>query len=117
MVKTKEAGEINAYLDGDTVIEGEITVKGSLRIDGKVKGKITAGGEVVVGPTAEVDAEIEANTVSISGKTAGRIKVIERVEIFTGGVVTSALVTPSLKIADGAVFQGHCEMNPGGTSE
>ncbi len=117
MAKTKSAGEINAYLDGETVLDGEITVKGSLRIDGRVKGKITAGGEVVVGPTAEVDAEIEATSVSVSGKAAGSIKVTDGVEIFTGGVVTSSLVTPSLKIADGAVFQGHCDMNPGGTIE
>ena len=114
MAKTKTTGEINAYLDGDTVFEGEITVKESLRIDGKVKGKITAGGEVVIGPTAEVDAEITATLVSISGKAAGKITVTDRVEIFQGAVVTSALVTPSLQIADGAVFQGHCEMNPGG---
>lgn len=114
MAKTNSTGEINAYLDGDTVLDGEITVKESLRIDGRVKGKITAGSEVVIGPTAEVDAEITATQVSISGKAAGCITVTDRVEIFTGAVVTSALVTPSLQIADGAVFQGHCEMNPGG---
>ena len=114
MAKTVSTGEINAYLDRDTALEGEITVKESLRIDGKVKGKITAGGEVVIGPTAEVDAEITATTVSISGKAAGSIKVTDRVEIFTDAVVTSALITPSLQIADGAVFQGHCEMNPSG---
>ncbi len=114
MAKTRSTGEINAYLDGETIVDGEITVKESLRIDGKVKGKITAGGEVVVGPTAEVDAEITATVVSISGKAAGSITVTDRVEIFTGAVVTSSLITPSLHIADGAVFQGHCEMNPGG---
>jgi cytoskeletal protein CcmA (bactofilin family) len=72
---------------------------------------------VVLGPTSVVDAEIEATVVSISGTAAGSIKVRDRVEIFTGATVTSSLVTPSLKIADGAVFQGHCEMNPGGKFE
>ncbi len=114
MAKSKSTSEINAYLDGDTCLDGELTVKGSLRIDGKVKGRIKAGGEVVVGPTAEVEADIEAEVVSISGKAGGTIRATDRVEIFTDAVVTSSLITPSLKIADGAVFQGHCEMNPGG---
>lgn len=114
MAQKKSSGEINAYLDGETTLDGELNMPGSLRIDGRVKGVIRAGGEVVIGPTAEVDADITAAAVSISGKAGGSITVTERVEIFEGATVTSSLITPSLQIADGAVFQGHCEMKPGG---
>lgn len=112
MAKKGPSGEVNAYVDRETAIDGFIQVPDTLRIDGKVKGKIDAGREVVIAATADVDAEIEAEVVTITGKAAGIIRARERVEIFQTARVTSDVVTPSLRIDDGAVFQGRCEMAP-----
>jgi cytoskeletal protein CcmA (bactofilin family) len=108
----KGSGEVNAFLDRHTSITGEITVADTLRVDGTFRGKIVAGREVAIGPTGDVDAEIEAPVISINGRAAGTIRAQERVEIHAQARVTSKLITPSLRIDDGAVFEGQCEMGP-----
>jgi cytoskeletal protein CcmA (bactofilin family) len=110
MQKTESLGRVSGFIDKDTEITGDIKFKDSFRIDGKFKGKILSGSSLIVGETGDVEADIEAGSISINGKVKGSLNANDRIEIFSMGRVTGKLVTPKLIIEEGAFFQGSCQM-------
>lgn len=87
-------------------IKGEISGEGDLELAGRFEGSITVQGTVVVGDTAEVDADITASRIVVGGKVRGNLSAAGRVEILPQGVLTGNLWTGSLAAADGASVKG-----------
>jgi cytoskeletal protein CcmA (bactofilin family) len=110
MQRTESLGKVSGFIDKDTEISGDIKFKDSFRIDGKFKGKILSGSSLIIGETGEVEADIEAGSISINGRVKGSMTAAERIEIFSLGRVTGKMVTPKLIIEEGAFFQGSCQM-------
>lgn len=110
MQRTESLGKVSGFIDKDTEIAGDIKFKDSFRIDGKFKGKILSGNSLIIGETGEVEADIEAGSISINGRVKGSLNAADRIEIFSQGRVTGKLVTPKLIIEEGAFFQGSCQM-------
>jgi len=110
MNKIEPAARISGFIDRETEIIGEIKFKENFRIDGVFKGKILSGNSLIIGETAEVEAEIEVRSMSINGRVKGTIKVKDRIEIFSKGRVIGTVTTPKLIIEEGAFFQGSCQM-------
>jgi len=105
-----DMGTMNGFLDAGTEVSGEIRFRDTLRIDGKFSGKIVSSNNLIVGESAEIDAEIEVGGISIGGKVSGTIHASQRIEILAKGRVFSSLNTPCLVIEEGALFQGKCDM-------
>lgn len=108
-----EGGEINAYLGKGSRVSGKLNFDGTVRVDGQVEGEISAQDTLIVGESAVVTAQLSANTVVIKGKVTGDINARKRVEIRAPGKLYGNIVTPSLVILDGVVFEGHCSMGSG----
>lgn len=102
--------DLNGFLDRGTEFTGELRFRDLMRIDGKFKGKIQSPNTLIVGEGGEVDAEIDVGTASVSGRVEGTLKAKSKIEIHAKGRVYGTLITPSLVIEDGAMFQGKCEM-------
>lgn len=111
---TSSQGDLNGFLDAGSRMNGELQFEDTFRIDGHFKGKIDASGDLVVGEGGEVDAEIKARRVFISGTVRGNVTAAERLEITSIGKVYADVRTPSLSIEDGAFFEGRCAMEPPG---
>lgn len=94
------------YLASDAEFEGRLTLKGSARIDGKVRGQIHLQGDLVIGPSAMVQANIRANSVSISGEVQGDIITQETLELRSSAKLTGNIYSQELKIDQGARFLG-----------
>lgn len=107
---TSSQGDLNGFLDAGSHLNGELRFEDTFRIDGHFKGSIDASGDLVVGEGGEVDAEIKARRVFISGTVRGTVQAKERLEITALGKVFADLKTPSLSIEDGAFFEGRCAM-------
>ena len=107
-----ESGVVNAILDKGAQFEGKLTFEGTVRIGGKFKGEIFTNDVLVISETAEVEAQIEAAVVIISGKVTGDIFARERVVMHPPAVLKGAVTTPSLRIDEGVVFEGATYMNP-----
>ena len=105
-----DIGMITTVFGKDTDFDGELEFKKSLQIDGKFRGEITAGGYLVVGEGAVVEANIKAKTVIIMGTVKGNIEAQSRLEIHEKGKLFGNIRTAKLRIADGVVFEGKCEM-------
>jgi len=110
MNKTEPVAKISGFIDRETEIIGDIKFKENFRIDGVFKGKILSGAGLIIGETAEVEADIEVSSMSINGRVKGSIKAKDKIEIFSKGRVIGTVSTPKLIIEEGAFFQGSCQM-------
>jgi len=68
----KEEAQINIVAHG-TRFEGKIVSPGSLRVDGQVNGDISLTGDLVVGANGEVTGNVEAQTVTVGGKSTATL--------------------------------------------
>jgi cytoskeletal protein CcmA (bactofilin family) len=105
-----ELAEIKAYLGRGSRVSGKLNFDGAVRVDGHVEGEISAQDMLIVGERAVVTAQINGNTIIIKGKVTGDINAKKRVEIRAPGKLYGNIVTPSLVIHEGVVFEGHCSM-------
>jgi cytoskeletal protein CcmA (bactofilin family) len=110
-VSRKPSGEgLDGFLDQGSELRGELRFRDTFRLDGRVRGRIVSENMLIVGESADVEADIDCGTVSIRGTVAGRVVGRERIELLAGCRVTATLVSPRVVIEEGAFFEGHCEM-------
>jgi len=103
-------GEIRAFLGEGTQFKGVLSFAGAVRIDGHLEGEIVGEELLIIGEPAQVKAEIEVGTLVVSGRVQGAITARERVELLRPSRVIGTIRTPCLVVAEGAVFNGNCEM-------
>jgi len=94
------------YIAADCEIVGTLTIKGNARIDGKVEGTVICSGDLGVGSSANLKANIEAKTISIAGQVQGEVKASEFLELSSSAKLFGDIYTKQLKIDQGAVFVG-----------
>jgi cytoskeletal protein CcmA (bactofilin family) len=103
----------SARLGASIQIKGQVTGDEDLQIDGKVDGPISLRGhELIVGTTAQLNSEIHAGEVVVSGKVVGNVHARGRVDIRKDGSVTGDISTARISIEDGAHFKGRIEIDP-----
>ena len=101
----------NTVIGGSIVIDGEISGEEDLVIRGTVKGRVVLRENLIVEDSGVVEADIETQTVTVSGQVTGNIQAGERVEISSGGRMVGDIKSPRILIADGAVFKGNVDMD------
>lgn len=102
--------EISAFLGKETSFEGKMTFQGMFRLEGRFEGEIFESGTLIVGESAVVKGKIGVHTIIISGLVEGDLYASARVEIHASGKFYGNLLTPSLIIHEGGVFEGYCKM-------
>jgi cytoskeletal protein CcmA (bactofilin family) len=106
--------EITALLGSGTRFDGKLTFEGTVRIDGLFTGEILSSDVLIVGEGAEVRAEVRVGTLIVQGGVIhGDIRAAEQVEIRYPGRVHGNIISPSLYIDKGVIFEGECRMDPG----
>jgi len=109
-LKGEATGDLSGFLDRDIDLTGEMSFKETLRIDGKFQGNVRTGKCLVIGETAEVNAEIDVDEIFVSGHVQGKIRARERVELHRTARVEGEIQTKALIIEEGARFEGQCSM-------
>lgn len=115
--ETQAARDFQAHLGQGSRIDGKLTFEGSVRIDGNINGEISAKETVVIGDSAVVTAQIQANVIVIHGKVSGDVTARKRVELRAPARLTGNINTPSLVIHEGVAFEGHCTMGASESAE
>jgi cytoskeletal protein CcmA (bactofilin family) len=110
MRQVKERERVGAFLGEDMAFKGLLNFEGTVRLDGKLEGEIKTEDNLVIGETAEIKADISVGSLITKGKVFGNVTAKGKVEIQAGGEVYGNIKTCSLKIEEGAIFIGHCEM-------
>lgn len=104
-------GMISTVFGDDTEFYGDLKFTKSLQINGLFEGEIVSeSGYLVVGKGGTVKANIKAKSVIIDGTVHGNIEALNSIEIHENGKLYGNIRTSKLKIADGVVFEGNCEM-------
>lgn len=103
-------GEIKAFLGEGTDFKGILSFEGTVRIDGKLEGEILTKDTLIVGESAVVNAEINVNTIVISGVVRGNITATGKIEVHRPGKLFGNIKTPSVYLEEGVIFEGNCSM-------
>jgi cytoskeletal protein CcmA (bactofilin family) len=109
LFNNKKADKIEAFVGQETEIEGSIKTTETIRIDGKIKGDLHAE-SVIVGEHGQILGDVTASKVVVSGRIKGNIAASNMLELTPKSVVLGDIRTSKLVIADGANFEGNCQM-------
>lgn len=99
-------------LDVDAAMQGTMTFKDpvNLRINGKFEGTLDVRGNLTVGPSAAVFADINGDNIVIGGRVKGKIIARERLTILPTGIIEGDIFPTRLNVAEGAILEGRCCM-------
>ena len=99
-------------LDVDASMQGSLIFKDAvnLRINGKFEGTLETKGNLTVGSTAMVLADIVGDNIIIGGRVKGKITAKERLTILPSAIVEGDIYPAKLNVAEGAILEGKCCM-------
>jgi len=107
---TVVGGKIENVFGPNTSFQGHMKSDGNVRVDGVFEGTIETAGNVIIGPSARVMADIIANAVQVWGAVRGNVTAQGRLEILPSGRLWGDIRVASLLIDEGGVFRGQCSM-------
>jgi len=104
---------LTAVIDAGCEFEGKLCFRGAVRIGGVFRGEIITPDTLIIGEGARVMGEIDAGVLILSGELTGTVRAKHRVEIHSPARFRGEITTPSLKVADGVIFEGRSRMVAG----
>lgn len=111
MSRKKNRPSIATFVGDAAHIEGTIRFTDTIRLDGRVTGLVKGeSGTLIIGKTADVDAEIHVDTAIIMGRVRGRIRAEQRIELYAPADVTGDLFAPVISMEKGVRFNGNCDI-------
>jgi cytoskeletal protein CcmA (bactofilin family) len=108
--KGKDTGELTAFIDEASEIDGKFTFSGTVMINGRLRGEIHSNDTLIVGEKGVINASIRSGVVLVSGEVVGNIVGVERVELRGGARVTGDIEAPIVVVDEGVMFDGNCRM-------
>jgi cytoskeletal protein CcmA (bactofilin family) len=111
-----EMGDVKTVIAEDVEITGSIKCASNIQVDGKLNGDVTCNGNVIVGQTAVVKGNVNANSTTIMGQINGNITVKDMIEMKSTTRLTGDIRAKRLTVEDGVTFIGKAEVNPSGTA-
>lgn len=105
-----ETGAPETIVGATVKVEGDLVSEGDIKVDGEVTGKIKTTKNLYVGPTARIQADVEAQNAVLAGLVKGELKIKESLLVQETGKVDGNITCARLSIADGAHFSGTCAM-------
>ena len=92
-------------------IRGNLSGGGDLIIEGTVEGQISLKNHLTIEETGVVQADIEAERLTIKGEMSGNISASNMVAVLANAKVMGDIKSPVVIIEDGARFKGNIEMD------
>ena len=101
---------VTGVIDQGCEFEGKLCFQGTVRINGTFRGEIFTPDTLIIGEDARVQGTIDAGIVIISGEVSGKVMAKHRVEIHRPAVFRGDILTPSLGVDEGVIFEGSSKM-------
>ncbi len=105
--------QIETIIGPATQVKGNISAGGTIRVDGQAEGEISAKGDIIVGETGIVRAQIKGRSATVAGTVHGNVDVTDKLELTSSAKLYGDIKTGVLIIGEGAIFKGACEMRNG----
>jgi len=111
MADSTETLVMNSLIGEGSEFRGEFKVKDLIRVDGYFKGNIITEGKVLVGQSGLIESDITAGIVVVGGTVRGSIYATGRVILLSTCRLYGDVVTGSLIVEEGVIFEGRCTVN------
>jgi cytoskeletal protein CcmA (bactofilin family) len=103
--------EITTVLGTGTMLSGTLRFESSLMIRGRFEGDIEAKGDLYIDEGAQVSVgKAKALSIIVAGSVRGDLEALDKVELRSAAQVHGNVRSAKLRIADGVLFEGRCEM-------
>ncbi|SIQ84694.1 protein CcmA, bactofilin family [Alkalispirochaeta americana] len=102
--------ETVSRLGKGTRFAGTLRFKESVTLFGEYEGEIEAQGFLYIAAEASVRADVRAKNIIVGGTVHGNIEATAEIEMLPGCVVYGNVRAGKVRIAEGVVFEGRCEM-------
>ena len=119
-IKTKGDIEIAGTLTGDVISEGMVTVRSTIKgnisgkllhlIDCVINGDIKSSGDVIISEGSVVNGNIDAKSVSCSGKINGNVVAAGNISLDASARVDGNITAVTMVVARGASIKGNIFM-------
>jgi cytoskeletal protein CcmA (bactofilin family) len=96
-------------LGANCALEGSLRSKANVRLDGTFTGTLEIEGNVLVGETARITADINARNISIAGAVRGNVSG-KKVQLLRTGRVWGDIRATALTTEEGAFIDGKITM-------
>ncbi len=96
-------------LGANSVLKGEFRSQANVRLDGTFEGTLEIEGNVLVGETARITADIHAKNVSVAGAVRGNING-NKIQLLRTGRVWGDISASAITTEEGAFIDGKITM-------
>jgi len=102
--------ELTGVLERGTELEGKLCFCGTFQINGCFKGEVFSPDTLIIGDGGRVNGNVDVGVAIITGEFTGSLKARRRVEIHKPAIFKGEILTPSLSVEDGVLFEGSSKM-------
>ena len=110
-MKEKNQG-LQCLISKGAFFDGELRFKGFARIAGQMKGRVKGQGSLIVEPSAQLELEAELDHLILQGEFKGKVKARKSVMMEPPAKFSGEVLSPSLSIKEGVVFEGISKKPP-----
>ncbi len=104
---------LSVLAEGDS-LQGRLVMQGDGQLLGSFQGEVECAGELLIGRTAQVAADIRTQDIVISGFVRGNVIAAGRLRITATGRLEGDARVGSLIVLEGGVHQGVIRVHPEG---
>lgn len=109
LVTPQQPVGFETVLGANSTLEGHLRSSANVRLDGSFSGTLEIGGNVLVGETAKINADINAKNISIAGAVRGNISG-KKVQLLRTGRIWGDIRAAALTTEEGAFIDGKINM-------
>lgn len=96
-------------LGANATLKGDFTSHANVRLDGTFTGTLEITGNILIGETAKITADVNARNISIAGAVRGNVNG-KKVQILRTGRVWGDITATALTTEEGAFIDGKISM-------
>jgi len=93
-------------------MEGDIRTNGNLVFDGTLKGSIVGKSLLTIGPNAQIEGRLNAQSLTIYGRVTGDVIAEDLAVLKSGAELHGDLAATRLRMEEGVIFVGTSKVSP-----
>ena len=109
LTSPQQPAAFETVLGANSTLEGHLRSSANVRLDGTFTGTLEIGGNVLVGETAQINADINAKNISIAGAVRGNVNG-KKVQLLRTGRIWGDIHATALTTEEGAFIDGKITM-------
>ncbi|MDD4333315.1 MAG: polymer-forming cytoskeletal protein [Patescibacteria group bacterium] len=114
MFKKQEEGgsfkEVETIIGPSVKVKGNFNGQGNIIVEGIIEGGLKTDGNVLIGDSAKITANVEAQEMRIGGEVNGNVKAKGYLEITSTAQILGDIECSALSVEKGAIINGKCTM-------